>query len=730
MIKKKLLILIVFSVAFLLPNLSRAQCTSMPTNAAALNSCNLEIALRFAPRHVQFINDDGGHSLSGKSDYITAINYDGDWACHNNWNNLNENSNTQFRAHVYYSVVWTKTHWYIIYAYYHPRDWAQSIFGNEHENDLEGILVIAKRTGANTIDLDNAVLEAGITVFHTDFYAYTPVGSSFTDGEEDIDGTLYTTGGTHPWTAQEAEGHGCKAYPDLFEFNDGRVTYVHNDANIAEFPSDINDSNVKYKLVDIFESGGMWARRNNWSTFAQWGKFNGNEGAGSHKANPPWAWDDGNDGPTYSGEFALDPQHLVDHYFNSSNPISDCYQFLPYDCAYSLSASKSSICNNKEVVFSLHRAGNLPINSSSVNWSYNTNNWECISGCGNNDASITLRAKTNFTTATNISVQVKTIECGDEYLWTLIQPGSNCASAAFHFEGDGSYPKNLFCPGEVIKMDGSASQNESSYYIDAWRRPIGSTANFSWYAGLGWTQGQIGMLNLTNEFAPTEFVPGYEYEIKLAVTNATTGWTPITHRFTVLNSCCKTPINVSYNCQQGRISWDVSAFGYTPSQYRVRVSFDDPFCCGPSPWNGQSHQWTTSNQFFDLPFINVSNCFSVSIGAMCSNDDINWSKTSCSGCKKKVMREQAPEEVQADLEVFPNPSSGVVNLSLSTPADLEVSVEAYDLQGRLVQQLPTQVIPDGQFRTQITLDDNLARGVYLLVFKTNHGTFQQKVILQ
>jgi hypothetical protein len=33
-------------------------------------------------------------------------------------------------------------HWYILYAFFHPQDWTDTPFDQEHENDLEGLLVI------------------------------------------------------------------------------------------------------------------------------------------------------------------------------------------------------------------------------------------------------------------------------------------------------------------------------------------------------------------------------------------------------------------------------------------------------------------------------------------------------------------------------------------------------------------------------------------------------------
>ncbi|MFT3927737.1 MAG: hypothetical protein QM778_34740 [Myxococcales bacterium] len=99
-----------------------------------------------------------------------------------------------------------------------------------------------------------------------------------------------------------------------------------------------NDRDVKYKLVDVFASGGLWDQRNNSSPFASFGSFAGDTtgGCGSgaircntHAAKAPWGWDDGNDGPR-RGELATDPVKLVVAYFNIPETVSRTYTYNPY----------------------------------------------------------------------------------------------------------------------------------------------------------------------------------------------------------------------------------------------------------------------------------------------------------------------------------------------------------------------------------------------------------------
>jgi hypothetical protein len=297
------------------------------------------LALHHAPVHYQDTD-----SSDYPSDYITAFDYDSDRISTNNWDNR---AGGLWPATVNYSVVESCSHYFITYAFFHPRDWSDTIFDQEHENDLEGALLAVRKDGSQY-----GKLEGMVTVFHTDFYSFTPAGSPLTNGNESIDGTVSFeahNGVNRPKTVQEAKGHGLKAWPYASDFNgasnqDGIIYYPTTGA--AEYPSSGNDRSVPYRLVDIHAANGMWAAALNDSaagsaaqTFASWGTFKGDTSGGcgsglkscsTNSANTPWGWDDGNDGASYRGEFALDPAHLIAHYFGGLGNFSQQYLFNPY----------------------------------------------------------------------------------------------------------------------------------------------------------------------------------------------------------------------------------------------------------------------------------------------------------------------------------------------------------------------------------------------------------------
>lgn len=307
---------------------------AVPAPAGAAVS-RAQLALRWAPIHYQDVDATGSHALSGRSDYITKVDFDGDLNGRNNWDRTGQ-AGVSLAAHAYYSVVETATHWYLTYLFFHPRDWTDHpFFETEHENDGEGVLLVVERDGS-----DYGVLRAAVTVAHADFFSYTPAGSTWSSGRESVDGTLQLQssphdGFAHPVTAQEAKGHGLKAYPQYNINGDGIVYYP---STIAETPSSGDDRDVRYQLIDIFAAGGLWAQRANSSLFASAGTFAGDDsgdcGDGTYdcttnSANAPWGWDDGNDLPG-RGQLATDPAKVAVEYFTIPGTLSRTYTANPY----------------------------------------------------------------------------------------------------------------------------------------------------------------------------------------------------------------------------------------------------------------------------------------------------------------------------------------------------------------------------------------------------------------
>lgn len=136
-------------------------------------------------------------------------------------------------------------------------------------------------------------------------------------------------------------------------------------------------------------------------------------------------------------------------------------------------------------------------------------------------------------------------------------------SVDFNFEDTTGLANDTFCEGETILLDGTNSTGEANYFIDAWRRPIGNTGSFQYVSGLGWTSGQLGVVDLTSLFSANNinFEQGYEYEIKVALGNGCIGWLPLTKRFTILSDVSlNSNFTITSSCaENGTISLQVNA---------------------------------------------------------------------------------------------------------------------------------------------------------------------------
>ncbi|MCM2579342.1 hypothetical protein [Streptomyces meridianus] len=281
-----------------------------------------ELAYRWAPVHYQDTS-----SSYYTADYLSTVDYDGDWNARNNWDNLDADAGRLTGA-VYYSVAETGTHWYLTYAFFHPRDWKDyPVNAFSHENDMEGQLEVVRKDGSQY-----GSLEAVVTLAHNNFYSYVPPGSPFTDGRENIDGTLVMQsfdGAPHPTSFQEARGHGAYAW-DGGSFPGGDGIVYHPSRGAGFVPSGGNDRAASYGLVDLTAAGSLWERRNNPETYASYGAFSGDNGK-DNAAHAPWAWDDSDDGDDLqAGVIATDPAYLVSQYFGNTGNFSLAYLRNPY----------------------------------------------------------------------------------------------------------------------------------------------------------------------------------------------------------------------------------------------------------------------------------------------------------------------------------------------------------------------------------------------------------------
>ena len=88
------------------------------------------------------------------------FDFDGDWRGDNNWDALNEGAS---QAYVYYTVMETQTHWFLIYNLFHPRDYSDKcVAGSCHEDDNEGLILTVRQDGSAEVRV--AVRQALLTL--------------------------------------------------------------------------------------------------------------------------------------------------------------------------------------------------------------------------------------------------------------------------------------------------------------------------------------------------------------------------------------------------------------------------------------------------------------------------------------------------------------------------------------------------------------------------------------
>jgi hypothetical protein len=275
--------------------------------AAGADADHRRLAEHYAPVVFQ-------ESRSTVLDYIAKFDYDGDWKGDNNWRNAYLHDLT---GHVYYSVIESSNHYFITYAFYHPRDYTARPYEGfapktEHENDMEGCTITIEKDGSPFGKI--VLLE---TLAHDVFFKYDNRDNRrVANGSLKLDGSMTFADGK-PAVFIEAEGHGVKAASRSHVASRGNFPgIVYRYTGTAAVPESNRDPNATYDLVSIEDT--LWANRFDvGSTFccaddyamkagtARIGSaFNGP--IGGCAAKPPWGWDQATD-KIAKGDWFRDP---------------------------------------------------------------------------------------------------------------------------------------------------------------------------------------------------------------------------------------------------------------------------------------------------------------------------------------------------------------------------------------------------------------------------------------
>ncbi|RME45245.1 MAG: hypothetical protein D6791_11230 [Chloroflexi bacterium] len=286
------------------------------------------LARHYAPVIIQAAASD--------QDFITAVNFDGDWVGSNNWENQPAGD---LSAHVYFSVIETETHWYLFYSLFHPRDYTYDPCAESngcHENDLESLELVVAKDGSlygHPIAL--------LTLAHSHIYLY-PVDQTVKAGALKMAGRARLEG-EHPVVWVQAFGHGIYGTPGimwparlLYRVRD-RVVYRVGEQ--AEVPAGIPDEDARYQLVSIYET--LWQHRTEMGPgrlFDQPFNYHGHvlpatlDGGNwqPDKANTPWGYNQEIGETLLRGDFFLDPAKAFSYFATVEGYLSQRYLFNPY----------------------------------------------------------------------------------------------------------------------------------------------------------------------------------------------------------------------------------------------------------------------------------------------------------------------------------------------------------------------------------------------------------------
>lgn len=287
-----------------------------------------------------------------RADAICRSDFDNDWNLGNNWDNLGVGSS---QAYVYYAAIESESHWFLIYTFFHARDYSDNcVAGTCHENDNEGAILTVRKDGSAM-----GKLEAMETLAHNNVYSYTN-DPEIKGGAHNVEAKVYFHDGSHPVIFLEAGGHGALGGGDKKSFFDAErfawrqntgITYVYK--GTAERPRHAMDREVGYELLPIYHH--WWPRaqpganeralsaffryepvgnRPGMKTDTIAGSFLGVK-HGADKAKPFWGWHDEATRRRKilgTGQWGADPAYAVAQNlrFPASRPVSTTYVWNPY----------------------------------------------------------------------------------------------------------------------------------------------------------------------------------------------------------------------------------------------------------------------------------------------------------------------------------------------------------------------------------------------------------------
>ncbi len=265
-----------------------------------------DLALAFAP----VVYHDVG--VSPKADGVTRFDFDGDFKANNNWENLDK---FPLILSAYFEVFSTKTHYFISYSFFHPRDYSRFCVPVIcHENDMEGALVTIERETKKVIAIEGL--------------AHNLIKTKRIDQDREIKLYIEASGhGVFPFENQHDPAAFYILKPskkgEVFEFKNAK-SFLYELRPLAELWNLRDDMGKGKVFLDRFDHKGLRYQLNDIpKSFA--GEF-----YAKGLANPPWAWIDVSEKPPLRGHWFFDPALWVYKRLGYPDNFSLEYERHPY----------------------------------------------------------------------------------------------------------------------------------------------------------------------------------------------------------------------------------------------------------------------------------------------------------------------------------------------------------------------------------------------------------------
>ncbi|MCR4317898.1 MAG: hypothetical protein NUW37_16265 [Planctomycetes bacterium] len=291
-----------------------------------------EVSLRDVARHWSPVFAIDVRKPQQRADIPVTVDFDGDMDPVNNWENQ---PTSELIPSVYGTTIETRTHVFLTYTCYYPRDWFRVRVISEHEHDFERVFVIVEKDAtdfgrliliethphgsprdySNVLEIARSNSSTGFAVEdHPWIYVHSQGHGSYADAENGVE-VLFESG-------QMLERWNEAGFPD----EDGLIlSAAGEDEEVAEPSIEVMETTHewKYRLVFV-EDTEWWDRRDEVgpdALFPSYGRIRSDQ-------NGPFVFPSGNSDTTDPlGRFQAVLESL-----GYENEIALEYEVNPYLC--------------------------------------------------------------------------------------------------------------------------------------------------------------------------------------------------------------------------------------------------------------------------------------------------------------------------------------------------------------------------------------------------------------